>query len=247
MTFPPRARHAVMALLAAMTSAVPLHAAAPPPTGRFFARGSLGYTTQNLSELNDHLTRDVGAGAKTVEGAPLGGLEAGYRVMEKLSAAVGIDYQRSSAENSTTSGVLTRRLNLNLSLLDLSARVAWWTPVAGLHVGAHGGMGFASALQSERIRDSSDPTFVYDAHGDWSGNAFSGGVFAEYQRDFDKGLFLSARAGYRRLKIGTVDGSETATGGSTVKGPYPDPVQPVDFDFSGVYGTLGLGVAFGAP
>jgi hypothetical protein len=73
------------------------------------------------------------------------------------------------------------------------------------------------------------------------------GVFGDYQKDFDKGLFLSARAGYRRLKIGILDGTETTTGQPVVGGPYPDAVQPVDFDFSGVYGTLGLGVAFGAP
>ena len=253
--FVTRARLLPIALFSAALAAAPAWSAPPPPTpGFFFARGSLGYATQSLSELNDaiHLNEanfrangdDVSF--ESVPGAMLSGLEAGYRVTSSFSTALGLDYQQSSVEGTASGPSETIRRNTNLSLLNVSARLAWWPHgLKGLHVGAEGGMGFGAATESDRRRDPDDPTYIYDANGHWDANAFTAGAFAGYAHWFGPTLFLDLRAGYRHLDMKEMDGRLDATTG-TIHGPYTDANgKPVAFDFSGGFVSLGLGVRLG--
>ena len=258
------------ALLLAFSTATNAAAAAP---GSAYLRGSVGFATQSLEELNDDVRRvrsDLSELSTRLDWENLGhavpfGIEAGYQVSERVSWGIGFTYQSSEVERyaavdfGSTGGLISGDFGeaQDLSVLDLYGTFTVWAPASGLHVGGQIGVARGTLDFSDFVDlTASDGSFVVgDGRGEADATALSAGIYAGYEAALSPSFGLSGRIGYLYCNLGEMEGDYTFIGDdetgpidSSGTGPVTDSAgRPVDFDVSGLRASAAVTIRFGGP
>jgi len=238
-------------------------AGAQPETARkqFYVRGSVGYSTQSLGDLNDDIEQDelvFRTAGLPVTFEPFGGaldlaVEMGMRIVPtsrgipSISLGVGVSYETNDVHHaySDLSGSFSDKTDL--AILDVTGNLTFWFPsVRWLFAGFEAGKGFGSATEELQFRDFADPTNDLDVAGNFDGSGFVVGVFSGLQYEASGGALLFLKVGYHYRNLGHFDGTITSPQlGSSSGTAVNNAGRPLEFDFSGIYVKVGIGLAFG--
>ena len=219
-----------------------------------YIRASVGYGAQALDDVNNSIRYNeqtfqaggVPVSFDTFNGAPDFGGEIGFRITRSLSLGVGVNYQKNTLANtySDNSGIYTE--DMTLELWDVSGNISYWFPGTGFFLGGSAGMAFGNVNDEVSLIIYGDSSLSYSVSGKGDGKAFAGAAFAGYQVDVASGPLFFAKFGYAFRNLGNFDGTYTSpefgSGGGTVLTAHGDPME---FDFSGVFGYVGIGITFG--
>ena len=204
--------------------------------GKVSLRGSLGFTTLALGDINDQIrsARDEFLADTLVEesrwdpfgGAPDFGIEVDVQLTPVLSAGLGFSSQGGtrrheafrvfSIDPSTGEPANTESLDedLKYSAWDVVGTLGLWVPSApGLHFGVQLGLARGTFEQQATHLDDSgrDLPFLEISQGDWKGTGVVLGAFTGYEQPLSSVLSLSSRMGYRYRNIRRPDGTLRTT------------------------------------
>lgn len=197
--------------------------------------------------------------------------EVGYRFSKLVAAGIGFAYQHSSVEHVAEPDFFdlgsgqylfgTLEEKPELSLLDVGGNVTLWVPSApGLHFG--GALGLARGTRT--LTDAVDILYgdalvsgftTAAGKGEWHATGVTFGAFAGYEVFVAPKVSLLGRLGYRYWKVGKMNGSYTVAGedeNGPIVGTFNEPPSdsndvPLEFDLSGLYLKVGVGVSLGGP
>ncbi len=222
-----------------------------PPEESFSLYGTFGYGMQDLGDVNDEIgnaereLREAGLAVSLetfAEAIDFGGGVA-YQFGEVLALGAEVGYQTSGVSDaySDVDGSFSR--SLDLTLLDVSGVLQLYFPdYPGLYLGASVGAGFGKA-EVARKRTGFGFEDDLDEEGDFDGTTVVFGAFTGFRFQFEEGFFIDGRGGYRYRKFDELEGKMS---GEMEEGPIQDSGGlPLEFDFSGFYGRVGIGFAFG--
>ncbi len=220
------------AILVALGLMVATPAQALTQPGKARIRGSLGFTTLTLGDINGQIRseRDAFMGDTLTDESrwdPLGGtsnlgVELDVQVTPVISAGIGFSSHRSSvrheafriisldAESGDVAEFEDFDEELKLSAWDVVGTLGLWVPSApGLHFGAQLGL-VRGRFTSERVHVINAYTLAEEytktIRGQWSGTGVVLGAFTGYDQSLSPALSLSSRIGYRYRRIGSPEG-----------------------------------------
>jgi hypothetical protein len=210
--------------------AVPVQAVTQP--GKAKLRGSLGFTTLPLGDLNDQIRSERDAFmADTLTdesmwdplgGAPSLGVELDVQLTPVLSAGIGFSSNRSSVRHEAFR-VISLDVDtgepaefedfdeeLKVSAWDVVGTLGLWVPSApGLHFGAQLGL-VRGTFTGERVHVISafsiPAEYTETIRGRWAGTGIVLGAFTGYDQPISSALSLTSRVGYRYRRIGAPEG-----------------------------------------
>jgi hypothetical protein len=220
----------------------------------FYLRGSLGYGSQTLGDVNDGIREDeqifISGGVPvrfdTFGGALDVGAEFGFRLARVLSLGVGVNYQKNDVNNAYSDLSGEFRDDVTLKIVDVSGNVTLWVPDTGLFFGASAGVGLGKLDEFISFIIYGDPTSSFSVSAKGKGNGFVAGVFGGYDAEFSSGLLVFGKVGYRFRNLGNFDADAQSPELGSSSGPVRNNAgRPIDFDFSGAYVSVGVGVSLG--
>lgn len=240
-----------------------------------YATQSLSDVNDDIKAFRSDLQASQSRGATlSYEWEPFGGApdfdtEVGYRFSKLVAAGIGFAYQQSSVKHLAEPDSFdlgsggyyfgTVEEQPKLSLLEVSGNVTLWVPsVPGLHFG--GALGVARGTRT--LTDALDVLYgdalvsadsTTAGKGEWHATGVTFGAFAGYEVSVAPNISLLGRFGYRYRNVGKMVGSRTVVDENGVivdtsdEPPSDSNGVPMDFDFSGVYLKMAVGVSFGGP
>jgi hypothetical protein len=261
--------------LLALACSLSGQARAGPSARSFYVQGGFDDSGHSLSDLERYTAtwnaamRSAGlpTGFDDVGWAPGFEVEAGYHVTDVLSIGVGFSHGMHSTDGSSA-GVLdpggrpialryTRKLEASIS--EFTANVTYSVPaIRGIFLGAQVGLALGtldedvSAVATDGINVESDSW-----SGEFTGSGLAGGVFGGYRMGLGAGFSTFGKLGYHSRNLGRFRGHFTRNGEPEPSGdhdyagllnaldPEAYPFRAVEFNYSGPYFSLGLGVSFG--
>lgn len=226
-----RYRDTLPGMVAVLGLLLTTSAAASGLPGQARLRGTLGFTTLGLADLNGRIRAERDAFmADTLTdearwdplgGAPAVGFEVDVRLSPRLTAGLGFSAHHSAVRHEAfqvlsvdpgtgePAEVDEFDESLRLSAWDVVGTVGVWVPSApGLHFGGQLGM-VRGKLESERVRifsTFSSGEFTRTDRGEWTGTGLVLGAFTGYDQSVTSTLSLSSRLGYRYRKISAPEG-----------------------------------------
>jgi hypothetical protein len=228
--------------------------ASAPENGRLcYIRASVGFGTQSLDDLNSSIESDeqffqsggIPASFDTFGGALDLGAELGFRISRSFSIGFGLNYQKNEVTNTYSDVTGSYSDELSLGLWDVSGNMSLWFGT-GLFLGGSAGMAFGNVTDDTSFVIYDDPSLSYSISSKGDGKGFSASAFGGYQATFASGPVLFAKLGYAYRNISEFDGSYTSpefgTGGGTL---LNNSGSAMEFDFSGIFACIGIGIAFG--
>lgn len=242
-------------MLASCSAAGPAAAAADWEPG-IYVRGVFSYVGQRQTDLNDIISADEGVlqsfGAPVnfdrFGGTPEFGGEAGFRFAESFSIGLSIMHQSKTITNGFADDSGSYGDRMRTSFTEVTANFTFWPPTApGVFLGLQVGGGSGTFTEDFALRDFNDSSNDALFTGKWKGSGAVFGIFAGYQTQFSNTAFLFGRLGYGFRKIGKFDGTLTdLVYDIQYTGAYQNNSgEAVEFDFSGVQATIGVGVPLG--
>lgn len=224
-----RNRAAVLLALG-LLAATPALAAVDP--GRVTLRGSTGFSTLSLRQVNDEIKfmRDAfKADTLTDEfrwepfgGAPNFRVELDAQLTKVFSAAVGFSMQSGQVRHEAfrvlsidpdtgeDAEIESFDRDERFQAWDLVGTLGLWVPSApGLHFGLQAGYvrGTYRVERAHLIDTFIDLPSMEIGNGVWRGSGVVLGAFTGYERPVTQDLSIATRVGYRHRRVGKLDGS----------------------------------------
>ncbi|UCG53212.1 MAG: hypothetical protein JSW58_06560 [Candidatus Latescibacterota bacterium] len=223
----------------------------------FYLRGIIGIGTQFLNDVDDatkeyeKIFTDAGIAADFESFGPVLDLafEVGYRYSQSISTGLAFSYQGNSVDNDVSGFSFAFSDRLELFIVDITGDVSYWPAIArGLFFGVNGGVGYCEVDEKLAFRDVLFPGNDFDLTGKWEGFGPVFGIFAGFEFGTSSRTTLFSKAGFYYRNFGSLDGDVTVSAlgiDETTKEPKTNRAgEPVDFDFSGFYLKVGVGVPF---
>lgn len=231
-----RMRNMAPGMLIALGLIIAIPAQAVTQPGKARLRGSLGFTTLALGDINGEIRsrRDAFMADTLVDEStwdPMGGtsklgLDLDIQITPVISAGLGFSTQRSSVKHQALR-VLSLDLetgepaeiehfdeDVKVSAWDVVGTLGLWVPSApGLHFGAQLGL-VRGTFQREAVylidAFTVEPNMIL-SQGTWKGTGVVLGAFTGYEQPLTSQLTLASRLGYRYRKIGSPEGRVVLT------------------------------------
>ena len=223
---------------------------------QFSLRGTIGYGQQSLEDINNWIKSDeqlFQSYGIPVEWDEFGGAkdlggEFGIKISKGFSIGIGINYQNNSVSNSYSDYTGSISDEMELQVLDFTVNFYAFLPgTNGLFVGANGGFSFGGYDGKFTGIIYDDPAADYTAITSASGKGPMVGIFAGYELNFSSGLQIFGKFGYRYRNLKSFSGGTSDSDGDRWSHVITDSNgNNIEFDFSGLYLLVGLGISFGS-
>lgn len=226
-----------------------VYGGALPKKGSFSVNGHLGYGTLAMGDVNDSIDqiedvlRDLGVPANfdNVGGSVFYGGSVAYQISEALGLDIAATYQTKTVDNRYTDQEGSFSDEVQVEIFDVVASLQLWVPSApGFLLGVGGGFGKGETAQLTSVEVFVDPGSSQWVHGEGDGSGFVFGVFAGYRVNLSNEAHLLMQAGYDHRNLGSFEATVSDSEGGRATGTTEN-----EYDFSGIYIALGLGLHFG--
>lgn len=246
-----------LALLISWTIPGPLNAQSLPSKGSVTVYGFAGGIDLSMDDVNSSLieTQDflrenfILADYETfgLSFSLGGGLS--YQLTERFALGAEYHYAKQDLTNNTFTGDPHQHQGfLNSAsgkVQDVTLDLTWYPPLdVGMFVGGGLGYGWSDMSQTIGLTDEANPESDTFLDGVWTASGITGQAYLGCHFDFVWGTKITARGGYRYLKM-------TGTDGTTVQRSFDEtvpaeqlPLGTLDWDFSGWNAVLTLGYSF---